>query len=231
MGQIQSASNSGNATTLAVGATQGWATPTAGNLLVAWANADTTVTVDSSFTLRASVVDGNGVYLWSKVAAGTESTITFSLSGGAPGTVGVLEYDGTDATPFDVKNTSTITGSAGTTTTATSITTTDAAGCVMVAVAGIHGFDLFNTPTDPVWTNGFGSVQVVDTGGFSSTDCATFVAERIVGSSDTYSTGCTWTYTALDRQQLIAAFSLNAVASPGDDPNVTLFIGPTRGRS
>src|SRR3954471_873542 len=112
--RVQSASNAGaagspsvratqgwGAASLAVGSTQGWAAPTAGNLLVAWANSDATVTVNNTMTLQSSVVDGNGVYLWSKAAAGTESSWTFTPSVSDKITAGVVEYSGTAATPFD----------------------------------------------------------------------------------------------------------------------------------
>jgi hypothetical protein len=41
------------------------ATPTAGNLLIAVANADATVTHDGTgWTAGPSIIDGNGAYLW-----------------------------------------------------------------------------------------------------------------------------------------------------------------------
>jgi hypothetical protein len=83
--QVQKATNtSAGAATLSVGSAQGWAAPTAGNVLVAWANANITMTL-SGWTAGPSVVDGNGAYMWYKSAAGTETTITFSAGSSVTG--------------------------------------------------------------------------------------------------------------------------------------------------
>jgi hypothetical protein len=222
----------GTASSFVIDSADGWAAPAAGSLVVAWANADATVTVNNSMTAGPSVIDGNGVYFWYKVAAGTESSYTFTFGVSAEGTVGVLEYTGMAATSvFDVSNTSTVAGSPGNTTGPVSVTTTNVDGSLLLALAGLHGIDSF-VPSNPVWTGGFVNIDHVDTGGFSGTDCVSFLAELIIGSNGLVTTGCTWTGTnsADDRQQLVIAFDPEAVIA-GDSVGDPLVIGPTRGTS
>jgi hypothetical protein len=90
--QAQNTTHTG-AATLAVGSAQGWATPTAGNLLVGWAIGDTTASV-SGWTAGPSIVNNNAVYFFYKTAAGTETTVTFTSGPASALVVGVLEYSG-----------------------------------------------------------------------------------------------------------------------------------------
>lgn len=227
--RVQQFGAQGNASTQVIDSADGWIAPGAGSLLVAWANADATVTVNNSMTAGPSVIDGNGVYFWHKVAAGTETSFTFTMAVSAKHNVGVLEYTGlAPSTPFDVSNTSTIAGSPGNTTGPVSVTTTDTDGSLVLALAGLHSIFSF-VPSNPVWTNGFTNIDHQTTGAFSGTDCVSFLAELATGSNGVVTTGCSWTGTnsAGDRQQLVMAFDLEGVVA-GDVVEGPIYVGPTR---
>lgn len=196
---------------LAIGSGDGWATPTAGNLLVASGNSDATVTMTTAgFTAGPSIVDGNGAYTWYKLAAGTESTVTITPGATVDTVLTVCEYSGVlNATP-DVTNSSTIAGVSGTTTTAASITTTAAADLI-IAFALVHSYA--TNPTGPSWTNSFTNVLSPNSGTTSAARCITFVAELLpAGAAGSYSTVASWTNAANDRQHIILAFKAAAAA-------------------
>jgi hypothetical protein len=201
---------------VAIGAGDGWATPSAGNLLVVTANSDALVTITNigtAWTAGPSVVDGNGTYFWWKISQGTESTITCTPSVSDTICITVAEYSGNAASPFDVSNSSTIAGTSGTTTTSTSVNTT-AAGDLIVAAACLHiGGAGSGTNTAPSWTNSFTNQLTATSGGSGSTDVTTFYAELVAGAAGAYSTSASWTGNAADRQQLIVAFTAAATAS------------------
>jgi hypothetical protein len=208
--RVQAASNKSatSVASLAVGSAQGWAAPTAGNLIVAWADSDSTVTVDNSMTAGPSVIDGNGAYFWYKTATGAETTFTFTPGASATIIAGVLEYSG--APTFDVQGTSTIAGTAGTTTTAVSVTTTGASGDLILAAALLHAGGGF--AASPAWTNSFVNFQTVSNTGSPLQETA-FIAELQTASSGTVSTSCSWTTSQSDRQELVIAFKLAATAT------------------
>jgi hypothetical protein len=200
-----------NAASISIGAGDGWATPTTGNLLVVSANSDATVTITGTWTLGPSVVDGNGTYLWYRISDGTESTITCTPSVSDAICITAAEYSGATASPFDVQNTSTIAGSAGTTTTAVSVTTTAAADLI-IAAACIHTFP-GSLPTSPTWTNSFTNQMTAVSGGAAGVETVTFYAELIAGAGGGYSTSASWTNSASDRQQLQIAFKAAATTA------------------
>jgi hypothetical protein len=219
--QVQKATNtSAGAATLAVGSAQGWAAPTAGNVLVAWANANITMTL-SGWTAGPSVVDGNGAYMWYKSAAGTETTITFSAGSSVdPITVGVLEYSGI-STPRDVQNSASVTATNGTSTPSVSATGTNSIGDLWVCIGAIHGG---SAGTSPTWTNSFVNQQTVQAGTSGSAGfCQTFVGEFQNTSAATVSTVVSWsTGSLLDRQALLMAFPIAAAAPTHGTPAISL---------
>lgn len=218
---VQSGTNSTTgAASVAVGSGQGWGAPTAGNLIVAFANGDTTTATPTGFTIDESVVDGNGVYLFYKVADGSETTVTFTLGTSAsPVAVGLIEYSGMAASPADVHSNSSIPNSAGTTTTSVSITGTGTTGDLFVAVAGLHGN---GSPTTPAWTNSFTNRLAVSAGTAASVSyCQTFVGDFQNTSAGAASTSCSWTGAIPDRQELLGAFKLGA-AAPAEIPMIVM---------
>jgi hypothetical protein len=204
------------AASVAIGVGDGWAAPTAGNLLVAFVNSDATVpapTGAGTWSAGPSVVDGNGTYSWHKVATGTETTVTVSPSVTANTILAVAEYSGTTGTPFDVQNSSTIVSTAGTTTTATSVTTTQDGDLIVVA-ALLHGLNGTTIPSGPSWTNSFVNQLTAQTGGVTFQDCVTFYADLLdAGTAGSKSTSASWTTSCSNKQQLIIGFKAAAPAA------------------
>jgi hypothetical protein len=225
LAQDRTASTRG-AASLSVGSAQGWAAPTAGNTLLAWASGDATVTVNNTMTAGPSIVDNNAVYMWWKVAAGTETTFTFTPGAStSPVAVGVMEISGLAASPFDIQN-SASTGS-GTSTPSVGVTTTGASGDFLVALAGMHHGAVGSAPSAPSWTNGFTNIDSVDTGTVATTDCAAFIGTLSQGTAGAISTVCSWTGGVNDSQALIIAFKLAAAGGAPALPVFATFIGPT----
>lgn len=200
------------ATSVSIGVGDGWATPTAGNLLVATGNADNTVTMTTAgFTAGPSIVDNNAAYAWYKSAAGTESTVTITPAASAATALTICEYSGVTPTPIDASNSATIAGSSGVGTNAAAVTTT-ATGDLIIALAAL-GDLRSGTPTGISWTNSF--VNQVNTGGTGAlaTDVISFLAELIAGAAGSYSTVASWTNATLQRQHIILAFKASATAA------------------
>lgn len=209
--RIAKASTAGTST---IDSGTGWATPTAGNLIVVTANSDATVTMTSSgYTAGPSVVDNNAVYAWYKVAAGTETSVVVTLGASTEIVHTACEYSGLTASPFDVSNTSTIPNTDGSSTTSVSVTTT-ADGDLVIALAGLADFSGSGAnPTSPSWTNSFtNQITSVSTGAIG-VRCNSFYSELIAGAAGAVSTSCSWTNSAFKRQQLVLAFKAAATTS------------------
>jgi hypothetical protein len=212
---VQRKGKGSSTTSQSIGAGDGWATPTAGNLLVVSANGDFTTNAPSgsgTWTAGPSTIDGNGVYTYYKVSDGTESTITVSLTSGTfHFCITACEYSGLSAAPFDTSNSSTVSGTGGTSTTAVSVTTTAAADLV-VAFALLHGAGA-SVPTGPSWSNSFVNGLSADssTSGVTNQACYTFIGELMpAGAAGAYSTAASWTNSATDRQEIVLAFLAGA---------------------
>lgn len=210
---VQRKAKGTNGASVSIGAGDGWATPTTGNLLVVTANSDATVTITGTWTAGPSVVDGNGTYVWYRVSDGTESTITCTPSVSDTICITACEYSGAAAAPFDTSNSSTIGGSSGATTTAVSVTTT-ASGDLIVAAACLHTYSTATAPTGPSWTNSFVNQLTAASGGTTVSDVTTFYAELIAGAGGSYSTAASWTNNAGDRQELVIAFKAASTTPP-----------------
>lgn len=215
------------AASVAIGSGDGWSAPTAGNLLVFSANSDALVTLTGAgtFTNGPSVIDGNGTYVWWKIATGAETTIT-----GTPSTnpddivLSACEYAGNTATPFDVQNSSTIAGTpGGVTTTSTSVTTTGVDDLIL-AFGCIHAANSTTAnPVAPVWTGGLTNVLSTFSQAATFTSatqaCHTFVGELLAsGAAGAHAQAVSWE-PALgysDRQELVIAFKAAAGAAAGE---------------
>lgn len=205
--------SAGAVTSLALGSGDGWATPTAGNVLAVSGNSDNVLTMTTSgFTAGPNIVDGNGAYAWYKTAAGTESTITITPGGSSRTAMTAHELSGVSL-PIDASNSSTIAGTNGFVTTAAAVTAT-AAGDLILAFALLHSYSVAS-PTITSWSNSFTNVlSASSTPVAGSADVTTFAAELIAGAAGSYSTVCTWgTQQAADRQHIILAFKATAGAS------------------
>jgi hypothetical protein len=222
--------NNAASNSIVIGSGDGWSTPTAGNLLVVSSNGDFTSTAPTgsgTWTAGPSIVDGNGVYTWYKVATGTESAITVSLTSGTfDFVITACEYSGTSATPFDVSNSSTVSGSPGFASTSASVTTTAAADLIVA-------FGLFHSagataPTFSSWSNSFTNGLSASSGLVRNQACYTFVGELIVaGAAGAYSTVLTTaTQQSTDRQCIVLAFKAAAGAAAGE---IVIPRRPSRG--
>lgn len=202
-------------TSLTVGSGQGWAAPTAGNLLVVVVNATFTATTPAGWTVGPSVVDDNAAYLWWRVAAGTETSVTVTQGGAAIASIALFEYSGLAASPFDVQNSAATTAVSGTTTAAASITTTGTSGDLVFAVAALNRDAAGTTlPTGLTWSNSYSAaLNHASSGSNGTQDVSTWYAELQQGTAGTTSTVATWTNAWSARQALIIGFKLAAAAA------------------
>ena len=74
----------------------------AGDLLTVSVSSDTTVSTPSGWSVATSDVNAIGAYLFYKVAAGGEPSVTITTSGNFPTAIGYLRYSGAAGTPLDV---------------------------------------------------------------------------------------------------------------------------------
>lgn len=203
-------------TTIAVGSTQGWGTPTAGNVLIAVANSTFTITAPSGWTAGPSVVDDNAAYLWWKIAAGTETSLTLTVGGSAPSTLALFEYSGLLAAPTDVQNTSNAAGVSGTTTAAATITTTGPNGGDLVFAVAALARDVAGStvPTGLTWSNGYVALNNhASDGTHGANDVSTWYSTLQQSAAGATSTSATWTNAWSARTGLIIGFKLAAAAS------------------
>lgn len=208
--RVQNAAGGADGTTLAVTLP---AAPTAGNLLIAVANADALVSHDGSgWTDGPSVIDGNGAYLWWKIAGASEpATVTFTPSVSDYITAGLLEYSGNAASPLDTSGSSTHSGSATNTTDPASMTSTTAHD-LGIAVGLLHQSRGAPTvaPDTPVWSGSATWSTAQSAGAVSGANVTvwTFVADNLdLGAAGTVSASVAWsTVSWPDAQQLLIAF-------------------------
>lgn len=212
--RIQQASDGTTAASLPI--TLG-ATPTAGNLLVAWANSDATVTIGGAgWTAGPSQVDGNGAYSWYKIAGVSEpSSVTFTPSASDFICAGLIEYTGANATAtasLDVQTSSLHSGVVVSSTNSVTVTPTTWSDLI-VAVAALHKFAA-NTvdPTAPVWTGALSNVQAQGVGSRTGKACWTYYGDNLdQGQGGATAVACSWSaQTFGDAQILVICFKTPA---------------------
>lgn len=139
-------------TTHTIGATQGWVTPTSGNLLLLYVVGDATTTgAPAGWTLVTSGVDFTGTYIYRKISAGTETSVTVTLSGTNACCLALHEIDG--VTTQDKVDNNIGQGTASVTcgpTTATAVAVEFA-----VALVGLSQGNTTVQPTVTAWSNGY----------------------------------------------------------------------------
>lgn len=198
------------------------ATPTAGNLLVAWANSDALVSIGGSgWNAGPVVIDGNGAYAWWKIAgAGEPSAVTFTPSVSDWIVAGLIEYSGAAATPFDVSGSSMISGSSVTSTTAVAVTTS-ADHDLIVALAHLHSAGAgLAEPTAPAWSGGFATADAHGMTAGGITAVYTIAGDNLDASpAGSVSTAASWTGPWPDAQQLVMAFKALALTDGAAAPS------------
>jgi len=216
--RVQQASDGGNTATLTVTLGAG---PTQGNLLVAWANSDSTVTIGGTgWSAGPSIIDGNGAYTWYKLAGPAEpGSVTFTPGGGADYIgAGLIEYSGafaSAAASLD-QSTSVAHTAAATFTTGTASVTPTTWNDLVIAVACLHQYATATAdPTAPAWTGGLANLQSQASTGFTGHSTYTFYADLTDTGQGaaTVSANCTWATTQTDNAQLLVL----AFQSPGKD--------------
>jgi hypothetical protein len=214
---VQRVIKGGVTASMSIGSGDGWATPTAGNLLVVVANADNVVSAPSgsgTWSTGPSVVDNNAGYAWYKFATGTETTIICAPGASADIVLVALEYSG--ITAFDVQNSSTISGTPGTLATSNASVTTTQANGLVVAAACLGGANAA-IATGPAWTGGLTNVL---TGNSQSPATnlpvlmTTFVGELLdAGATGVHSQAASWTNGYTNAQELVLAFKATSAAT------------------
>jgi hypothetical protein len=203
--------------TVTIDGLDGWTTPTLGNLIVVAGSSDGLLSVSPPMTAGPAIVDDNAVYLWWKIADGTESSITVTPSASTDTAIVAAEYSGVVTTsPVDAASTGSITGTSGTATNPAPISLT-VAGDLVVAIAGLGRVagtgDPF--PTGLAWSNGFTSRVNANTGSTSGTFPRQYIdlGDLFPGVVGSVSTVATWTNAMFNRQHLIIAFKAGADAT------------------
>jgi hypothetical protein len=208
--RVQQASNGNTSAALTI--TLG-GTPAAGNLVVAWANSDATVTIGGSgWTAGPSQIDGNGAYTWYKIAGGSEpSAVVFTPSVSDFICAGLIEYNGayaTAAASLDVSTSSQHSGAVVATTNTVSVTPTTWSDLI-IGVAALHKYNA-NTvdPTAPAWTGGLANLQAQGVGARTVKSCWTYYGDNLgQGQGGATSIACSWSsQTFGDAQILVIAF-------------------------
>lgn len=182
---------------------------TAGNLILVAGNSDATLSTPSGFTAGPNVVYAAGFYLFYKVAAGGETTVTLTPSVNRTVAGGILEYSGIAASsPLDATASASNTGSstAGPVTAGSTGTTAQSVELV-IALTGPHSFPDSAGPNSPSWTNSYTNrVSTATSFATGSQNCALFVAELVVSSTGAQSTSTSWTNSAQDWAAIVATF-------------------------
>lgn len=182
---------------------------TAGNLLVAAACSDATLTAPSGFALAEDAVDAQGAYIWWKTAAGGETTLTVTPGVSRPVALVVAEYSGiTTTSPVDATNFAVFSGAPSTSATpGSSGTLTQAVELVVVAVCP-HSFAENAQPASPSWTNSYTGRAAV-TSGFIATgsqNSGVFFADLVTAATTATSSTATWSPSSQDYGAILATF-------------------------
>lgn len=184
------------ASTISVGAGQGWAAPTAGNILIAVVNADDYLTsgVPSGFTAvvnQAAPANCGTLVAW-KVAAGTETTVTATPASTVSACMALSEWSGMTSTPSDKISTVTVQTSQSSAALNTGTTATTAqADELLVAVWGSSIFPAAQTITFSGQTNSLAERLDIQTTAGSGTNVGLCVADLVVSATGAYSSAAT----------------------------------------
>ena len=156
--------------------------PAAGNVIIAWANSDTTIAVSDNvggtWALGVSIIDGNGTYVWWRHATPTDAssltTVTFTPTGSNENNAGYMELGGcVTSNAKDVTGSAQAGAQAGATPAITSApVTTGTDGDIALCVGFWHSTGAAPATTGTTWTGGFTDIPLSpgwDTDGGSHT--------------------------------------------------------------
>jgi hypothetical protein len=177
--------------------------PTSGHLLILIANCDSTITTPSGWTSQVSLVNNCQSTIYSKISAGTETSVTVTIGASTDMVMAIYEF--TTYTAID----KTVTASFGNTTSFTigPTATTTAANELLVAVVGIA---ISGSAPGPFisWSNGFvQDIYIFNTAASVGAKQSLAVAFQQVTSTGAYSTTVVWTNASSSSENgLIATF-------------------------
>lgn len=182
----------------------------AGNLIVGLGVSDATLTTSgiTGLATAAFAVNVNGVYVWWKIAAGGETTLTLTPSVSDTVCAGLLEYSGiAAASPVDVTKTANGTGSTVGPVSAGSTDATAQAVELIIALTGLASFSAGNPPGSPNWSGGYtGRLAGATTFATGAQNQALFAADLITSSTGAQTTDVTWTNSANAWAAILVAF-------------------------
>lgn len=167
-----------------------------------------------------------GITLWYKIAAGTETTVTYTIGSAAPSCWAVVEFDSTATS--SVLDTSQKAWASGTVTSYTSPSITPTTGARRLAIAVIGGSFPFDTvPTGlSGWTNSYTEAADIKTAPASGTADILGVAYLTLDGGSATSTNATFDANAVQSAGgITASFNLAAAAASGAHP--ILVQGPS----
>ena len=200
-----SAAGSGFTYTLPSGA------PSAGELDVLCVNSDTTVSTPTSasgasWALAESFINGQGSYIWYRVANGAEpSTVVITTSGNHPTVISWSRWDG--AVALDQVAVSHVDGTNGTSTPAVTTPVLSQTGELVVAFGALHVLTA-GAPSAPSWSSGYSVLTSYDGTGTGGSDAAAYCGYKLGAGTAAESPQVSWTTsTAQDRYMLVATFT------------------------
>ncbi|HEY1380909.1 MAG TPA: hypothetical protein VGF55_29180 [Gemmataceae bacterium] len=225
LAQTPAGADTGAAT--AASLTVNFTAATAGNLLVAAANSDATISTPAGWDPVDSAVANQGTYLFSKIADGGETSVTFTPSVTDTVAGGVLEFSGLMADPFDVSESATrsstqdVTASTGT----TAETAQDVE--LVICVAGPHSFGASAVPNTPTWVTAVNEIEQATDHDTNAINVALFVGWYVTEAAGTQSETCTWTDASQDAGGIIAAFKATSGSAVSGDATQTVTASGT----
>lgn len=201
-------------------------TATAGRLLVVTVGSDDYKTGDpSGYTLSTGMSQQTflGSYVWWKIAAGGETSVSYTIGSASPSAWTVTEFDNVDATPYDISN-GQLVASGATTYTTPSITPSTGRRLILAVIGGSR-----NPPaiTDlNTWLNGYTEVnQSFNNSG--ATGDITGIAMLVMdgNGSTTTSSGATYSTTPDARTAHIISFNVASGGGGGGTASKMMLMG------
>lgn len=203
--------------------------PAVGEWDVLFVNSNTVVSTPAGFTIRPDATDQQGAYIFTRKAAGGESsTVTVTTSGNHNTDVVWHRWSGIDdysAGGFVRAN-----NTNATVLPSTSTGTLASTGMLLLAFAALHNFD-GAAPASPSWGNGFTDAGSTTIGGDgSSSAVAAFVGYKIgVGTASETVDSVSWTNLARNRYALWVAFTAVAGGTEHDADSTLAETGTVAG--
>lgn len=193
--QVSKSTGAGTAASLTIGSGDGWATPTSGNAIVVFANADDYFTsgVPAGFTARVN--QGGSAFCGSlcatKQSAGSETSITVTPDTTVTITMCVLEISGLTTTPFDVASTVDVRTSTTAGSLDTNGATTTVADELLIAFWGSSRAGSAGTRSWSGQTNSFTEILDIFTSGGAGTNCGLCLATLVASATGTFNSVAT----------------------------------------